>query len=549
MARERQQYQQFTFLFEEATLPLSPEASAIIHAHLPPAVLPPVCSEAPADEFGDVPVPRPLPEAVAKGVFGIEDNDEPVDPSPDEVFAITVFHGERLTELLESVRHVKELLAVPNCPNRADLLRQKERLSSQAQSIVGLYAEDFGEVAARNFECWAAHKMQFEQDRHGLDESAASEPTPVSGKVAKQPAIAQSVGATESFLAGEHGPATASPRHAAASSPMPDGTVPASVPAAPGQSPVVGSRRGRGTQQGGLFMQTETATKPATRIEKLDRLHENVEQALNRLAESLEAGQSDTLKSWLKTMSRFHNYSLNNQMLIAFQRPDATHVAGFQAWKKFDRLVNKGEKGIMILAPVTRRVGSVEECDEEGKTKEKTLRQLVNTKVVYVFDVSQTHGEPLPELAKVKGHAGPYIPVLKELIAAKGIELYYADRLSGGAQGRSEGKRIGCINGLPPAEEFRTLAHELAHELLHRGERRQETTVRSRELEAESVAFVVCNAIGLDAQECSTDYLQLYRGNKQMLLESLQFIRQVSKDILSVLVPDDCRVGIDSGGG
>jgi len=546
VAKERQQNQQFTFSFEEATLPLSPEASAIIHAHLPPAVLPPVRSETPADEFGDVPVPRPLPEAVAKGVFGIDDDDEPVDPSPDEVFAITVFHGERLTELLESVRHVKELLAVPNCPNRADLLRQKERLSSQAQSVVGLYAEDFGEVAAQHFECWAARQMEIEQDRHAQnDASAASEPTPVSGKVAEQPAIAQGVGATESLLAGEHGPAASRPRPAPALSPVPDGTAPASVPAAPGQSPVVGSRRGRGTQQGGLFMQTETATQPATRIEKLDRIHENVEQALNRLAESLEAGQSDTLKSWLKTMSRFHNYSLNNQMLIAFQRPDATHVAGFHAWKKFDRLVNKGEKGIMILAPVTRRVGSVEERDEEGNTKEKTLRQLVNTKVVYVFDVSQTHGEPLPELAKVNGDAGPYIPVLQKLIAAKDIELYYADRLSGGAQGRSEGKRIGCINGLSPAEEFRTLAHELAHELLHRGERRQETTVRSRELEAESVAFVVCNAIGLDAQACSTDYLQLYRGNRQMLLESLQFIRQVSKDILSVLIPTERREGID----
>jgi hypothetical protein len=245
VATERQQNQQFTFSFEEATLPVSPEASAIIHAHLPPAVLPPVRSEAPTDEFGDVPVPRPLPEAVAKGVFGIDDDDEPVDPSPDEVFAITVFHRERLTDLLESVRHVKELLAVPNCPNRADLLRQKERLSSQAQSIVGLYAEDFGEVAAQHFECWAARHMEIEQDRHGPDDtSAASEPTPVSGKVAEQSAIAQGVGATESLLAGEHGPAASTPRHAPASSPVPDGTAPAIVPAAPGQSPVVGSRRG-----------------------------------------------------------------------------------------------------------------------------------------------------------------------------------------------------------------------------------------------------------------------------------------------------------------
>jgi hypothetical protein len=283
----------------------------------------------------------------------------------------------------------------------------------------------------------------------------------------------------------------------------------------------------------------DVAPTPAgcTRAQKLERIHDTVEEALEQLATALEAGKSETLKAWLKTMARFHDYSLNNQMLIAWQRPHATHVAGFHAWKKFNRLVNKGEKGIMILAPVTRLVGKLEGKDETGNRKETPIRQLVNTKVVYVFDITQTHGDPLPELPTARGDPAEHTGHVKDLIAAKGIVLHYADRLPGGAQGISEGGRISIQNGLGAAEEFRTLVHELAHGLLHRGERRKETTKRARELEAESVAFVVCSAVGLDVRRTSADYIQLYRGDKVALFESLQFIRSVSQEILASMAP------------
>lgn len=275
----------------------------------------------------------------------------------------------------------------------------------------------------------------------------------------------------------------------------------------------------------------------AARGDRLEKIHQGIEKALDQLAASLESGKSDALTAWLKTMSRFHNYSLNNQILIAIQDPQATHVAGFHAWKKFDRLVTKGEKGIMILAPIMKAVGKVEEQDSKGQTVERTLRAIINAKPVFVFDIAQTHGEPLPKLAGVTGIGSVRVDEVRRLITIKGIDLYYADRLQDGAQGISEGGRIGCVNGLNGPDEIRTLIHELAHELLHRGERRQETTRRSRELEAESVAFVVCTAIGLNAGQCSTDYIHLFRGNKQMLIESLNFIREVSKDILSSLMP------------
>lgn len=132
-------------------------------------------------------------------------------------------------------------------------------------------------------------------------------------------------------------------------------------------------------------------------------MHELTDRAIDQLAADLDAGRSAALVTYLDTMSRFHRYSLGNQMLIALQRPDATHVAGFHAWKKFDRLVNKGEKGIVILAPVTRVVGSTEEVQPDGSTKERQVRRIVNAKPVHVFDVSQTRGEPLPEFPRYTG--------------------------------------------------------------------------------------------------------------------------------------------------
>jgi len=312
----------------------------------------------------------------------------------------------------------------------------------------------------------------------------------------------------------------------------------ACVPSVPDTSPGFGSPHGKEPTPGGP-MQTDiarTESGQSTRSEKLEKLHDTVEQAIDQLAASLEAGQSDTLKSWLKTMSRFHSYSLNNQMLIAWQRPDATHVAGFHAWKRFNRLVNKGEKGIMILAPVTRTVGTRQEQDEQGIAVEKPVRAIVNTKIVYVFDVSQTHGDPLPELNTIKGEPAAYAARIKDFIAGKGIELEFAANLYG-ALGRSEGGKISVLQGLSPAEEFHVLAHEVAHELLHRGDRRNETTRQTRELEAEAVAFVVCNAVGLDAKGSSTDYIHLYRGNKQMLHESLSFIRKTAGEIIAFLIP------------
>jgi antirestriction protein ArdC len=132
---------------------------------------------------------------------------------------------------------------------------------------------------------------------------------------------------------------------------------------------------------------------------KLEQAKELTEQALDKLIQALEAGKSETLKAYLAMMSRFRSYSLANLMLIAFQRPSATRVAGFQTWKSLGRFVKKDERGIAILAPlVVNRKNSQEATEEEGE-KETTVPRF---KPVFVWDQDQTDGQPIPELTTVR---------------------------------------------------------------------------------------------------------------------------------------------------
>ena len=252
------------------------------------------------------------------------------------------------------------------------------------------------------------------------------------------------------------------------------------------------------------------------------------EDALDRLMAALEAGQSDPLKNYLAVMSRFHKYSWGNCLMIHFQRPNATHVAGFQAWLKLKRMVRKGEKGIVILAPMVGRIKAAEELSEDQKTR------LFGFRAAHVFDVSQTDGEPLPEFATVQGDPGDLIERLTEFVGDRGIALEYSGRIRP-AHGMSEGGKITLLPDLAPAEHLSVLVHEIAHELLHRGDRRASTTHTVRETEAEAVAFVVCNAVGLDTNSASSDYIHLHSGDKATLAESLTFIQKTAAEILTAI--------------
>lgn len=274
------------------------------------------------------------------------------------------------------------------------------------------------------------------------------------------------------------------------------------------------------------------------------------DDALKDLAEALRAGKSETLVEYLDMMSRFHQYSFGNCILIAIQKPDAKHVAGFGRWKDLGRFVKKGEKGIAILAPLVgkRKKDGAESSrlpDEPKDSGDATSgKVLYGFRVVHVFDVSQTEGQELPEFASLGGDPGDRFSKLEEIIKGFGIAIEYADQLPYDANGMSEGGKITINATRPKAQMFSTMVHELAHELLHWGDRRGSTTKTVRETEAEAVAFVVCKSTGLEVSSRASDYIQLWSGDEKVLLQSLEHIRNVASKILSALNSDTASMEV-----
>lgn len=256
--------------------------------------------------------------------------------------------------------------------------------------------------------------------------------------------------------------------------------------------------------------------------------------ALDGLAQDLAGGHSEQLTRYLSFMGRFHDYSFGNTLLIWSQRPDATHVAGYNTWKSMGRQVRKGEKGIAIRAPMTLRTTSEQQTSDDGRKDQETILRF---RIAHVFDIAQTDGDELPEMSQAEGEPGPMLERLRAFADRRGI-LVETDASLTGAQGVSRGGRIGLRPGLSPAEEFSTLAHELAHELLHRdpGTRPSKAV---RELEAEAVAFAVSTAAGLSIGTASKDYIHMYQGDAEALHQSLARIRGVSHEIASALRESD----------
>ena len=277
---------------------------------------------------------------------------------------------------------------------------------------------------------------------------------------------------------------------------------------------------------------SNVATLPST--PKPQTSKEVIAANVQLLIEQLEAGHSEALTDYLTAMGRFHSYSLGNILEIARQMPEATRVAGLYAWNQLGRKVKKGQKGIRILAPMigTRKKKDTEKQEESNATHKPVL---VGFRSVHVFDVSQTEGAELPQFTeRAKGEVGEYRERLVDFILAQGIALEFKESIAP-ALGRSYGGRIAILPGQAAAEEFSTLVHELAHELLHKAERRIATTKTVRETEAEAIAFVVSQTIGLDAGRASADYIHLYHGNAALLTESLEVIQKASALILSAI--------------
>jgi len=265
--------------------------------------------------------------------------------------------------------------------------------------------------------------------------------------------------------------------------------------------------------------------------------------AVEELASALEAGHSEALTRYLAAISRFHKYSLHNVMLIVLQKPDATHVAGFHMWRKFGRHVRRGEKGINIFAPMLRR-----KKDSENGTQENLEETVLGYRPCTVFDVSQTERKPLPSIGRVWGDARHYGERLVAYTHSLGIRLEYSPAIAP-ARGISEGGKITLLPHLDSAEHAAVLAHELAHEILHHQPRRAATSKTVRETEAEAVAHVVCQALGLSTGTASADYIQLHRGDAKLLFESLNYIRLAAGRILEGILEDQSQPEVSAANG
>ena len=253
-------------------------------------------------------------------------------------------------------------------------------------------------------------------------------------------------------------------------------------------------------------------------------------QAIEQLVEALKSGHSEALTRYLGAMAKFRAYSFLNVLLILKQRPDARRVAGYKTWQSLGRQVRKGEKGIMILAPMFRKVADTK---TENATEE-SVRRVSGFRAVYVWDEEQTAGNDLPQIGEITGDPTVYLAQLEDFVRKNGLTLDYSDAIAP-AKGMAEKGKITLLPGQSPAETFATLVHEVAHSDMHFGERRGSTTKRVRETEAESVAYVVCSAIGLATGTASQDYIGLYGGDAELLMASLEYVQHTASLILDAI--------------
>ncbi len=270
------------------------------------------------------------------------------------------------------------------------------------------------------------------------------------------------------------------------------------------------------------------ASDNTARPDRLAALHAQLTAAVEDLA------NSDAWRRMLETAARLPTYSPSNVLLIAVQRPDATRVAGFRTWKTLGRSVCKGEKGIAILAPCLYRgpdldnPGPIAALAEARAAQDRAHRELRGFRVVHVFDVSQTEGEPLPEVAPdlLRGAAPDRLwEHLVALVTDDGFEVERGD--CNGANGftRFDDKMVRVRSDVDPAQAVKTLAHELGHIRADHGARFAASYHRFEcrgvaEIEAESIAYLITSTAGLDAGAYSVPYVTGWAGGDPGLLRA-----------------------------
>ena len=251
-------------------------------------------------------------------------------------------------------------------------------------------------------------------------------------------------------------------------------------------------------------------------------LQQKIQGYLDVLAlETDQARKSEEMQKYLDFVAKFHQYSPTNIMLILLSKPDATHVMGFNSWKRLNRFVKRGERGIPIFAPMIHK----EDPDDDNSPK-----LLLGFRVVYVFDVSQTDGKPVPSqpIWKSLQQNDELRKRLMDFASSKGIEVTYQE-FHDETQGMSLGKKI----VLSPTAGVKTIIHELSHELLHQAERNG-LSRHEKELEAESTAYIVCRHFGITDLACP-NYIALHGATGELILQHFQRILGAASEFITTM--------------
>ena len=266
-------------------------------------------------------------------------------------------------------------------------------------------------------------------------------------------------------------------------------------------------------------------------------------ERIQEITEQLEADvaavfESDAYKAYLKCMSKFHNYSLNNTLLIALQRPDASLCASYTSWQRdHGRQVRKGEKGIKIIAPCKYKV-ELDEKDDDGNQK---IAERTGFKVVTTFDISQTDGPDLPTVGvnELTGEVGDYRILFNALSEICPVPIYTED-IRNGAKGyySDADRKIVIKSDMSQLQTIKTMIHEMAHEMLHAKEHLDEDHIldrRTKEVEAESIAYTICQHYGLDSSDYSFSYIAGWSSGKEVkeLKASLERIRSAADEMIT----------------
>ena len=263
--------------------------------------------------------------------------------------------------------------------------------------------------------------------------------------------------------------------------------------------------------------------------------------SIDSLTQAIESGRDEALFTYLQTMAKFPTYSARNVLLIAAQRPTATHLEGIRSWRELGRSVRPGEKGIRIFAPT---VGIKQDSKSQAQDATKSSRkrkmqepemQLLGFRAVSVFDISQTGGEAQPE-SRQPVDVAEKLEKLTAFVQAHGMTIEFVDWI-GEKKGNSYRGTIRLLPNMPAAEGFPVLLREVASQLLYTIKRRTFVTRDLHQQETKAAAFVVCQALGLDSKTAFSD-CQLYYGDSRLLSESLAVVHRTAAVILGAISPE-----------